>query len=81
MQFIGIARQDDQAAIAQFVDDFGLDGFEHIADNESEIWRAFGVNAQPAYVFINDDGTIARQIGAIDDDVFYDALRQLTANN
>lgn len=81
MQFIGIAGQDDAAAIADFVEDFGLGGFEHIADTRSEIWEAFGVNAQPAYVFINDDGTIARQIGAMEDEVFQDALQQLTADN
>lgn len=81
MQFIGIAGQDDAAAIADFVEDFGLGGFEHIADTRSEIWEAFGVSAQPAYVFINDDGTIARQIGAMEDEVFQDALQQLTADN
>lgn len=81
MQFIGIAGQDDLAAIQAFVDDFGLGEFEHVADTRSEIWAAFGVNAQPAYVFINDDGTLARQIGAMDDDVFLDALEQLTADN
>lgn len=81
MQFIGIAGQDDAAAIADFVDEFGLGGFEHIADTRSEIWQAFGVNAQPAYVFINNDGTIARQIGAMDDEAFLLALEQLTANN
>jgi len=81
VQFIGIAGQDSEEAIAAFVEDFGLDGFDHIADTNSEIWRAFGVNAQPAYVFINDDGTLARQIGAMEDDVFHEALRLLTANN
>lgn len=81
MQFIGIAGQDSDEAIAQFVDDFDLDGFEHIADGRGEIWNAFGVSAQPAYVFINDDGTIARQVGALDNEQFIDALTQLTTPN
>lgn len=80
MQFIGIAGQDDTEAIAAFVADYGLDSFEHIADTNSEIWSAFGVNAQPAYVFINDDGTLARQIGAMDDEQFLLALAQLTSD-
>lgn len=80
MTFIGIAGQDDEVAIAAFVDKYGLDGFEHIADLNSDIWQAFGVNAQPAYVFINDDGTLARQIGAMDDEQFIGALTQLTAD-
>lgn len=80
MQFIGIAGQDSEAAIGQFVDDFGLEGFEHIADLNSDIWRAFGVNAQPAYVFINDDGTLARQIGAMDDEQLIGALTLLTSD-
>ena len=80
MLFIGIAGQDSEAAIAEFVTDFGLDGFEHIADDSAAIWNAFGVNAQPAYIFINDDGTIARQIGAMDDEQFMAALTQLTSD-
>lgn len=62
------------------MDDFGLDGFEHIADTNGEIWQAFGVTAQPAYVFINDDGTLSRQVGAMQDDRFMAALTQLAAD-
>ena len=80
MQFIGIAGQDSTESIRAFVDDFGLDGFEHIADERSEIWNAFGISAQPAYVFINDDGTIARQVGAMSDEGFAQALVELTTD-
>jgi len=57
-----------------------LGGFEHIADSGGEIWSAFGVSAQPAYVFINDDGTMARQVGALDNEQFIAALTELTSD-
>lgn len=48
-----------------FVDDYGLNEFDHIADQRSEIWRAFEVSAQPSFVFINDTGGIRRHIGGL----------------
>ncbi len=80
VQFIGIAGQDTDEAVATFVDQYGLGEFEHVSDRSGAIWQAFGVNAQPAYVFINDDGTIARQIGAMSDEQFIGALTDMISS-
>lgn len=63
--------------MAAFVQDYGVGEFEHISDPSGQVWRAFGVNAQPSYVFINDDGAMARQVGALDADTFNGVIRQL----
>lgn len=75
-----MAGQDDEEAMAKFVAEFGLDGFEHIADPSGQVWSTFGITAQPSYVFINDDGEIARQVGALPDDEFLAVLERLTLN-
>jgi len=54
--------------MAGFVDEFGLDGFDHVADLRGELWSVFGVSAQPSYVFIDDDGTMSRHIGGMETD-------------
>ena len=63
--------------MAVFVDEFGLDGFEHVADINGELWAVFGVAAQPSYVFINDDGQVSRHIGGMEVDDFTDQLQLL----
>ena len=65
MRFLGVSGQDTADEMAVFVADFGLDGFDHVADINGEIWRVFGVAAQPSYVFINDDGEIRRHVGGM----------------
>ena len=39
--------------------------FPHIADEAGDVWSAFEINTQPAFVFINDDGTIAARTGSL----------------
>lgn len=66
--------------MAAFVEEYGLGGFEHIADDTGRIWATFGVTAQPTYIFIGDDGAIARQVGSLEPDAFDDVLEQLRSN-
>jgi hypothetical protein len=51
--------------MAEFTAEFGLNGFDHVADLTGQIWVVFGVSAQPSFVFINDDGTIKRHVGGM----------------
>jgi hypothetical protein len=57
VNIIGVGGRDDLKDMMTFVDEFGVSDFEHIADVDAQIWRQFGVTSQPAFVFINDDGT------------------------
>jgi len=65
VRFIGISGQDNTDEMARFVDEYGVGGFDHVADLNGEIWSVFGVSAQPSYVFINDNGEIRRHIGGL----------------
>ena len=42
-----------------------MDGFDHLVDLDGQIWREFGITSQPAFTFINDDGTIDSRPGAM----------------
>lgn len=56
--FVGVAARDGVEAMRTFVERHGLDGFEHLADEEGALWERFGVAAQPAYAFVSADGTL-----------------------
>ena len=43
-----------------FVNDLGVSAFPHAIDASADIWQSFGVRSQPAFAFVNDDGTIGR---------------------
>ena len=77
MRFIGISGQDDRDEMAVFVAENGVDGFDHVADLNGELWTVFGVTAQPSYVFINDDGTIRRHVGGMSASALTEQLQLL----
>jgi class 3 adenylate cyclase len=55
---VGVAGNSSSAdGMAAFVDETGVGGFAHIQDLENEIWRRYGVQSQPTFVFIDDDGS------------------------
>ncbi len=56
--FIGVAAQDELPAMQSFVTDYGVGGFQHLADLDASIWQRFGVTYQPAYAFVGADGSI-----------------------
>ena len=62
---IGVAGRDELSAINTFIEDRGVGGFPHIVDESGDVWSSFDVRSQPAFVFINDDGTIAGDAGSL----------------
>ena len=80
MAVIGVAGRDDLDAIQGFIDDRGVTGFPHIADQSGEVWSAFDVRGQPAFVFINDDGTIAGEAGSLSEAGIVERLDALVAS-
>lgn len=62
---IGVAGRDEAATFQEWITSREVDGFEHIADPNIVVWREFGITSQPAFVFINDDGTSESRIGAM----------------
>lgn len=77
---VGVAGRDDLSAIQGFIDDRGVGGFPHIVDESGQIWSDFDVRSQPAFVFINDDGTIADGTGSLSEDGITQRLDALIAS-
>lgn len=64
---VGFAGRDDVGPMRDFVDRHDLGFLAHAVDDDGGLWSAFGVRAQPAWVFLAADGTR---------DVFYGALSE-----
>ncbi len=62
---IGVAGLSDAEQAKVFVDDHGVGGFRHLYDTDGSIWQTFGVTGQPAFAWVNDDGTFTVQQGGI----------------
>lgn len=56
--FVGVAAQDQVSAMQEFVTKGGVQGFAHLNDKDSAIWKRFGIIEQPSYAFIHPDGTV-----------------------
>jgi len=48
-------------AMRSFVNDFDLDGFVNLADDQGTVWRRFGVTAQEYYVILDKSGTLVHK--------------------
>ena len=68
VEFVGVAAQDEVAAMQDFVRKYDLGSFTHIADTDAAVWRRFGVTYQPAYAFISADGTIETETDQLEKD-------------
>jgi thiol-disulfide isomerase/thioredoxin len=62
---IGVAGLSDAEQAKVFVDDHGVGGFKHVYDTDGSIWELFGVTGQPAFAYVDDDGTFTVQQGGI----------------
>ncbi len=58
-----MAGKSDQSAMEAFVNDLGVDAFSHVIDEDGSLWEQFDVRTQPAFAFINDDGTVTLHTG------------------
>ncbi len=68
VEFVGVAAQDEVAAMQDFVQKYDLDSFTHIADTDAAVWQRFGVTYQPAYAFISADGTVETETSQLEKD-------------
>ncbi len=61
VRFVGIAgRSTDMADMEHFVEWTGTGGVTHVVDIDGSIWAGFDVILQPAFYFVNQDGTATR---------------------
>lgn len=80
VQFVGVAAQDELAAMQGFVTEYQVGSFPHLADLDASIWRRFDVTYQPAYAFIRPDGSVEVVKDQLSEAELADRLRQLTAS-
>lgn len=56
VDILGVSGRDDVSAMRDFVAKYDVP-FPSVADTDLVIWRAAGVRGQPAWVFIDPDGS------------------------
>ena len=79
-RIIGVASRDSIEQMEAFVADTGVDTFPHVTDIDGDVWEFFGIGNQPAFVFINDDGTFDTRLGSLDEDGLTERVEQLLAS-
>ncbi len=78
--FVGVAGLGETDAMREFVDDYAVDGFEHLVDLDGSLWQRFDVVQQPAYAFVDDDGSVEVVRGEIGAEGIADGVSGLTSN-
>lgn len=61
----------------EFVGTYGIGDFTNLADIDGDVWAEFGVVSQPAWAFINDDGSVETRLGGLGLDGITEAAQQL----
>jgi thiol-disulfide isomerase/thioredoxin len=78
VEVIGVAARDEVPAMQAFVERHGLQGLRHVADTERRVWDAFGIPAQPAWVFVDDErGPVDRVLGPLGEEALAERLTAL----
>ena len=63
VNFLGIAGRGEVDAMERFLVETGVSNVTHVNDAGGDIWTAFGVPTQPAFAFIDDDGSVQLVVG------------------
>lgn len=64
--FVGIAGHDEDDAHRAFVDRHGLGD---LVDDDGSLWEQYGIDYQPAWVLVDDDGTTEVVAGGLYDEL------------
>ena len=63
--------------MAAFVEDNAVGEFEHLIDIDSVIWRELEIIDQPAFAFVNDDGSVDVNIGSFEESELAERVQTL----
>lgn len=79
VEVLGVAGRGEVPEMEGFVRDTDTGSLTHLIDEDGAIWADYGVAAQPAFAFIDDDGTVDVVIGALGEDALRERLAALVA--
>lgn len=79
MTIVGVAWNGSAAAMVDFVTQFGIT-FPTVVDHDGAVFARYGVPYQPAWTFIERDGTSTTSLGAMSDDVLASRLEALVGS-
>jgi thiol-disulfide isomerase/thioredoxin len=77
VSFVGVAAQDDVSKMREFVSEYEVGAFPHLADTDAAVWKRFGVTYQPAYAFISADGTFEVETNPLEKQELLDRVSSL----
>ena len=67
--FVGVPGHDSDDAHEAFVEEHGLGEITHVVDEDGSLWGRFGITYQPAWVFVDDDGSSQVVAGGLYDEL------------
>ena len=76
MTIVGIAWHGSDADMQDFVQRHGIT-FANMIDDDGDLFARFQVPVQPAWVFVDADGTADTSLGAMNEEVLGQALSDL----
>ena len=79
MELIGVAWHDTREAMQRFVDEHGIT-FPTIVDDDESVFKRFGFFYQPAWAFVNDDGTVKTRFEELSEEDLRSELDGLIAS-
>ena len=71
------SRSEDIASMEDFVNDNLVTDFDHLIDIDGLIWTELEIWDQPAFAFVNDDGTVDVNVGSFDQDELAERVQAL----
>lgn len=80
MLLVGVAGRSDLDAIQEFIEVLPVEGFDHVVDEDGSLWASYGILSQPAFAFLNDDGTVDTHNGALGETALSDKIDTLLAS-
>lgn len=60
-----------------FVDENAVGAFDHLIDIDGVIWTELNIFDQPAFAFVNDDGTVDVNVGSFEESELAERVQAL----
>jgi thiol-disulfide isomerase/thioredoxin len=80
VEVIGVPGRGGTADMQDFVSETGTGSLRHVIDSDGAIWRDFGIIGQPAFAFIDDDGTLEVFVGGLGKEQLAERMDQLATS-